>query len=194
MRSLSELLNEMAPQRIQLSYGYVKEYQEDILNNIEKAKLLSIEPQNVGFYSLTTSKGNYYFLYKDRTIYYFVHYKEFPGFKNISKTPFRQCLVWRNKANRVAATVGFAKKVFWDILFKKYNAVISDSQQSKDGEGLWDNLIQQAFDKGYVVKVHNTNDKSFKEYLDWMSFANDKDSHYGDSNFYQRFIISIEKP
>lgn len=112
MRSLSELLNEMTPQRIQLSYGYVKEYQEDILNNIEKAKLLSVESRDVGFYSLTTSKGNYYFLYKDRIIYYFVHYKEFPGFKNISKTPFRQCLVWRNKINRTGATVGFAKKYF----------------------------------------------------------------------------------
>lgn len=194
MRSLSELLNEMAPQRIQLSYGYVKEYQEDILNNIEKAKLLSVESRDVGFYSLTTSKGNYYFLYKDRIIYYFVHYKEFLGFKNISKTPFRQCLVWRNKINRTGATVGFAKKVFWDILFKKYNAVISDSQQSKEGEGLWDNLIQQAFEKGYIVKVHNTNDKSFKEYTSFDDLDNDKDSHYGDSNFYQRFIISIEKP
>lgn len=194
MRSLSELLNEMAPQRIQLSYGYVKEYQEDILNNIEKAKLLSVESRDVGFYSLTTSKGNYYFLYKDRIIYYFVHYKEFPCFKNISKTPFRQCLVWRNKINRTGATVGFAKKVFWDILFKKYNAVISDSQQSKEGEGLWDNLIQQAFEKGYIVKVHNTNDKSFKEYKSFDDLDNDKDSHYGDSNFYQRFIISIEKP
>lgn len=194
MRSLSELLNEMAPQRIQLSYGYVKEYQEDILNNIEKAKLLSVESRDVGFYSLTTSKGNYYFLYKDRIIYYFVHYKEFPGFKNISKTPFRQCLVWRNKVNRTGATVGFAKKVFWDILFKKYNAVISDLQQSNEGEGLWDNLIQQAFEKGYIVKVHNTNDKSFKEYTSFDDLDNDKDSHYGDSNFYQRFIISIEKP
>lgn len=186
-------LQEMSPQRIKLSFNYVKEYQEDILKNIDKAKLLSVQVQGVGFYSLSTLKGDYYFLYKDRVIYYFVHYKQFPGFKNIAKTPFRQCLVWRNKTNTSAATVGFAKKVFWDILFKKYKAVISDSQQSKDGEGLWDNLIQQAFEKGYIVKIHNTNDGTFKEYDSWENIANDKGNHYGEPSFYQRYIISIEQ-
>lgn len=194
MRSFKEILFEK-PQQIILGYGYVKEYQVDILEHINDAKLISTEVGSVGFYSLKTLKGDYYFLYKDRVIYYFVHYKQYTGFPNISKTPFRQCLVWRNKSNISPATVGFAKKVFWDILFKKYQAVISDSQQSKDGEGLWDNLIQEALtSKGYIVKVHNTNDKTFKQYTSWEQIANDKSSHYGTANFYQRFIISIEKP
>lgn len=86
-----------------------------------------------------------------------------------------------------------AKKVFWGILFKRYKAVVSDSQQSKDGEGLWDNLIQQAFERDYIVKIHNTNNNTFKQYSNWEDIANDKDNHYGESNFYQRFIISIEE-
>lgn len=190
---LLQKLNEMSPQRIKLNHSYVTEYQKDILDNINKAKLIKTLTEQVGFYSLSTLKGNYYFLYKEKVIYYFVHYKTFPEFKNIKSTPFRQCLVWRNKQKRSSATVGFARKVFWEILFKKYKAVISDNQQSKDGEGLWDNLIVDAFEKGYLVKIHNTNDWSFREYDSFEDLANDKDSHYGDSNFYQRFIISIEE-
>lgn len=193
MRSLKQILSEMSPQRISLNYGYVKEYLEDIIRNIDKAKLISTEVQDVGFYSLTTLKGKYLFLYKDKTIFYFVRYIKINNFPNMNNVPFRQCLVWRNKHTRTAATVGFAKKVFWDILFKKFKAVVSDSQQSKDGEGLWDILIQEALLKGYCVKVHNTNDKSYKEHYTWENLVNDKDSHYGDSGFYQRFVISIEK-
>nr|DAY41703.1 MAG TPA: hypothetical protein [Caudoviricetes sp.] len=186
-------LQEMSPQRITLNYGYIKEYIDDIQNNFVKAKLEKKEVGGAVFYSLTTGKGNYYFLSKNGTILYFVLYKIFNGFNNVLPNPFRQCLVWRNKSVVHASTAGFAKKVFWDILFKKYKAVISDSQQSKDGEGLWVLLIQQAFEKGYIVKIHDTNNKSFKQYSNWEEFANDRDSHYGESKFYQRYIISIEQ-
>lgn len=194
IKSGKGVLKEMAPQRVSMEDSYVERFKKDILDNLDKAKLIEwYKGDEVGFYSLRTRIGDYYFLCDENHIYYFVHYVEVDDFENISRVPFRQCLVWRDRKNPIMATVGFAKKVFWDRLFKKYGAVVSDVEQTEHGEGLWDNLTLEAFKKGYTVRVHNTEDGTFKEYSSRDDLAQDKKKIYGYERFYQRYVISIEK-
>lgn len=61
----------------------------------------------------------------------------------------RQILVWRNSQHMASA--GFAMKVFFDLLLKKYGVLVSDKEQTKAGYRFWQYALKRAYEEGLEV-------------------------------------------
>ena len=76
-----------------------------------------------------------------------------------------QVEVWRNR--RIGATDNLAKYIFFNELLYKRKIVITDSMQTPDGQGFWDNRVNDTlkrndvylyyvnFIDGKIIKIHN---------------------------------------
>jgi hypothetical protein len=99
-------------------------------------------------YRLGDSQTGYIVLYGElnhgsgeRTILYFVRFKRInaSGLQKLG----RQVLVWRDKNSH--KSVGFAHHVFFDILLKEFHSLITDTQQTSNGQRFWMFELDHAF-------------------------------------------------
>lgn len=112
------------------------------------------------------AKQAHEFKYKDASVYYFgdseVGYvvlvdeigdiAYFVRHKKIRHNGLklgRQVLVWSNKTH--PASVKFAQHVFFEVLLKKYTALIADQEQTPNGQRFWLYSLDAAFEKGLFV-------------------------------------------
>lgn len=182
-----------SPMGISLNSFEIKKAIQEIKDNFHKAEFVEELTPTAKLYHLNLGQFKYYFdMLNSGDIVYFVRYKVL-DFKTLTNKPVRQCLVWRDKNKDVQSTAELPKLIFWDRLFSKYKACISDSQQTKDGEGFWIVVVKKAYKLGLSVKIHNTNDwKVIEEPTTFKDFLSVVNQYYGDKSFFQRYIISIE--
>lgn len=93
-------------------------------------------------------KGSYIILPNAQgKVEYFVKYKR------ISHNKFslgRQVLLVRDP-NSSDLTNGFAQRIFFDVLLKKYGSLVADQQQTKKGQAFWGNAIESAWSRNLYV-------------------------------------------
>ena len=83
--------------------------------------------------------------------------------------------------------------IFWDILFKEYECLISDNQQTDNGKQFWEYRVVEAFNKGLIVRLINTNDNTFIDIKDQHQLENLNKNIWGTSKWFQRIILVIFK-
>ena len=83
---------------------------------------------------------------QDKVVYFVRHKKiNYSGF-----SLGRQVLLWRDKDSGTV-TDGFAQSVFFNVLLKKYGALIADKEQTRNGSAFWGNAITSAFARNLHV-------------------------------------------
>lgn len=90
-----------------------------------------------------------YYVEEDGLIQYCVEVAEF-DIPQYAVNTLVQTSVWRNKAHDIR---GIAKWVFFEVLFAKYQTIISDESQSIDGKNFWGWRVDDAIALGYHVYI-----------------------------------------
>ena len=187
------------PQLIELDPLEIKNGIKICLANVNTAKVIEKFDNHVALYQLMVSGLGYYFIYDDSQhiqdrVEYFVRYRELEFDKTLLPTKtIRQVMLWRHTTSFWSA--GAAQKIFWDILFQKYKCLASDSQQSADGKKFWSTAVGIALGKGLVVRIINTNDKTFIDVKTKSEFAEKIPTTWGTGSWFQRMIVTIfEEP
>lgn len=85
---------------------------------------------------------------KKLEVLYYVKYK-FLKKSFLPKPAAQQISVWRNR--RKLKTSNIASKIFFDFLLPKTGIVVTDAEQTEDGQAFWFNRIGDAFNKGLYV-------------------------------------------
>ncbi|WP_273803060.1 hypothetical protein [Providencia rettgeri] len=106
----------------------------------------------------------------------------------IGKTTCTQVKVWRTFAPDHKATIKDLPERFFVYLLNTYNIMVTDEEQTEDGQRFWENMINWAFFNHYFVYASNgeeeerplariANMEDF--YLNWMDvyWGKDKDIH-----------------
>lgn len=87
-------------------------------------------------------------------------------FKNLKIKGFHQSMtqtkVWRSFNLPIS---GLVEKVFFDVLFKKYGAITSDSAQTENGRDFWKRQMSIAHEKGYYIGLYDEDEWV----IDWCS-------------------------
>jgi hypothetical protein len=119
------------------------------------AKKMSSSFNNADF-QLYALGNKLIFIEKDPQTLQVVYFVEFSSRYRLflGKKCIQQILVWRDRTIR--HTQNLATEVFFNVLLGKSGAIITDYQQSPDGEAFWDNRIVDALAKGlhlYFVDI-----------------------------------------
>ena len=61
--------------------------------------------------------------------------------------PVAQVMIWREKGSQGSIAHGLVQKVFFNLLVQQYNVVVSDSEQTREGRGMWQGLLKDAVDR-----------------------------------------------
>ncbi len=85
--------------------------------------------------------------------------------------------------------------IFWEVIFQKYGVVISDSEQTFDGRGFWEHRLGEAFERGHVVRLLNTESRQVKvlnnvSELQKLMLNNEI---WDSRNWFTRIILSVSK-
>lgn len=177
------------PQLIHLSKAEVEAAKKNVTKLYSQKKLTFIEKyKGADLYFEGDDLNQSWSLFHEGVLVYFVLAKKVQLFNGDA---VRQTLVDRSKGHAVSA--GIAQHVIFKKLIPKYHAIASDCQQSSDGLGLWTNLIGSILvDKPQLtVSLLNTNDKTEQV----IHTPAELDSHHvwGESTYYQRFILVISE-
>jgi hypothetical protein len=151
---------------------------------------------NAKLYHIGDLKSGVYFsAVNEITIGYFAKYSNVLMDKTLSPSTqtIRQVLIKSYRDVGGSATTGIGKMIFWDYLFPQYNCIVSDSQQTTDGVAFWNYRIQEAFGKNLVVRLANTNDKTYKDVTNYSELSDLNNDIWGPSKWFQRVIIMIMK-
>lgn len=60
--------------------------------------------------------------------------------------PVAQVMIWRDRSNHGKVASGLVEKVFFGLLVDQYDVVVSDSEQTREGRGMWIRLLGHAVD------------------------------------------------
>ncbi len=141
-------------------------------------------------------KGNILFINKNKKlILYFVEYKTL-SIKGV-KSALTQTKVWRSEDLPIHGT---ARKVFFDILFKINKAIISDSDQTKNGQSFWKKQMASGHEDGYWVGLYDEDEWTIdwcspsEDFLNWKERAYEEGWSSSDTDKAKyRFIIAKNK-
>lgn len=113
--------------------------------------------------------------------------------KFINKQTAQQITVWRDTQHYI--TEGLAKHVFFNYLLHNYKAIITDAQQTDDGQKFWDKRILEALKNEKFVYYVNlmpdrelvkiTNDAEYRKLVRNKEIWGDKQKHQS-----RRIVIS----
>lgn len=183
-----------SPQSIQLNPFEIKSTIKEIKDNLNSSNTIEVYSPTVSLLLLVLPKHSYYFLWNKETknVEYLVRFRQI-DIPNLPHKPVRQLLVYRDKlaSKDSPFSAGFAKKIFWNKLFKTYQCCVSDSQQSDDGKEFWRYIIVDSFDKGLTVRILNTNDKTYQDIHSMEEFSLLDNKIYGTSSWFTRMLIAI---
>lgn len=97
---------------------------------------------------------------------YFVDYKTL-NVKGIKKS-LTQTKVWRSEH---LPRSGMAEHVFYNILFKEFDCITSDSDQTKEGMSFWKRQLTMGHVRGYYVGLYDEDEWT----IDWCNPKDDFD-------------------
>jgi hypothetical protein len=194
-----DLINEMSPQYVHSTNFKLDDksvnrrlYLDITLDNHKEEIREDFVPKNTKLYKI---KNTFALLYDNKVIYYLKYIEKWYGF--LKRKCIQQVVVWRDR--KYKETVDFAENIFFKILLKINGTIITDSLQTEDGQGFWDNRVINAYDHGLHIYYINflAPDKEIIELPtahDFRKIVDDKDI-WGSRNKHQakRIVISTEK-
>lgn len=171
-----------------------RQFVTDKLNKL--AEVIEEDDKHIFFRTGSKEQGWYIGYHKQiKLAYYCVQYQKLN--KRLIGQTVTQTLVWRGDG--FAITLGITNHVIFDILLPRYGAILSDSQQTREGQRFWRDLIARADDRNLYYGLVDFNTKQFflpeeKEHSHtfWNRFVH---VAYGSTNAHRayRFLIS-DKP
>jgi hypothetical protein len=130
---------------------------------------------------------------KQKLITYFMKYKV--ANNGIIGSFVWQALVWRDKTSLYLS--GIPQKIFFDYLLQKFGCVVTDSEQTWDGERFWGERIAEALDSRFYVYYYNFKTKELVEVKTISEFRNIEQKYdiWGPSELHKmkRMIISTRE-
>lgn len=167
---------------------------EKSLKNHTARKILEIGNHSNLFHLGDLNKGVYFSATNTGGIGYIAKYSSVMMDKSIvpSTKTTRQVLIksFRGIETQSAST-GVGKMIFWDYLFPQFGCMVSDSQQTNDGIAFWDYRIREAFEQNLIVRLADTNDKTYKDLSNYDELSELKSEIWGPSRWFQRIVIMI---
>jgi hypothetical protein len=191
-----EILNEM-PKRIG---NWSPQELLDHNNNKE----IYLELKRDKFKELVFKVDEYSNMFRAKGIYFILDDKiQQVTYKMTFKTDRNKLLgnyVWQSTVwsqGGISYLKGLPTKMIFDYLLKKYEVVVTDSEQSFDGERFWRNIIQEAFTKNINVYYYNFLSKELikmKDFYDWWNFQTHNDV-WGDNKQHElkRMLITTKE-
>lgn len=107
-----------------------------------------------------------------------------------SEYGIRQLLI-NSYPNMGPAKTGVGKHIFWNHLYPKYRALISDSQQTENGRSFWEYRIVEALQSNIPVTMVDTNDLTTVEILSFDDITRLQSSIWGVNNWFKRIVLII---
>ena len=185
LKSLTE-----SPQRIgEVDFDlYDDDVNKELLNKLKTdSRLKQID---TSFGGLPVYKvGNTIFVEQDGRILYYVnwrdsHYRMLHGSVQVA--------VWK-RVGTTELVRGLPAKIFFDYLYPRYNAIITDEAQSLKGENFWQDRMVEALRKGLRVLYLNLRDQTYAEMRDYSDIRSYVDIAYGESRAYKIHRFAIVK-
>lgn len=183
----TKLVELAMPQLTHLSKVEVEQAKKDITKLHNQKKLQFVEKYNsADLFFEGDDLNQSWSLFHNNAIVYFVLVKKVQLFNGDA---VRQTLVDRTSEDELSQ--GIAQYVIFNKLIPKYHSIASDCQQSDHGRRMWVNLIGTVLSSKPLLKINllNTNDKTELEIDSIPKLA--KHHVWGESSYYQRFILVI---
>lgn len=98
--------------------------------------------------------------YRKRVVY-FNRVEVIEGLPLNHTRPVAQVMIWRDRTRHGRIASGLVQNVFFGLLVDEYDVVVSDSEQTREGRGMWQGLLQEAIDRSNLEAA--TLDKSESE-------------------------------
>jgi hypothetical protein len=119
------------------------------LTQIQASKPITLDSDVDGtlYFVPKSGGGQYAFVSKQKIpkIEYFMEFKEQQS-TGVLKNAATQIMIW----NRLGP-VGLTSRVFFDRMLHKYDTMISDDQQSVDGQRFWLRQLRESLKRGFVI-------------------------------------------
>ena len=168
------------------NFGLEKEEKNKlILRRVQRKKEVV---DNFGGYDIYKSGNSYFVLSDDGWIGYLLIAKN-DKIKRLKMPYATQVLVWRIYGKGLPS--GLAPHIFWKHLFPIHNIVMSDNQQTKEGQRFWMDQVGRALKQKYFVYVVNVRTGETKRVTD-VSKAFGEDV-YGTEDYFKLIRIVISK-
>lgn len=129
------------------------------------------------------------------TVYYMKFEVKFNSF--LDRQVVQQVMVWADPINSNSEG-SIPKHIFFEYLLPRYKTIITDSQQTEDGQRFWGRRVANAFDKGlfvyYVNLLPNREIVQIKTVQEFKMLAQNKEI-WGDEQKHQaRRIVIASTP
>ena len=162
---------------------------QSLLNQHHKIKIIS-DTKEVQVFSYSTPLESYIVGYDKKLmqIIYYVAYSR-------NNKWLVQTQLWRDRSSNLSKNLPY--QTIFDYSLKKFNMIITDQEQTKDGMNFWIRLLKIASSKGYDIGMFNIEDSSVQSKFDkskttidkWIS--QHKEEIWGNSPRYQNAVAYI---
>jgi hypothetical protein len=125
------------------------------LTQLQASNPITLETDTSGvlYFVPTSDGGQYAFVSTQKTpkIEYFMEFKE-QALTGVLKHAATQIMIW----NRLGP-IGLTSRVFFDRMLHKYDTMISDDQQSVDGQRFWLRQLRESLKRGFMIGMLDGN-------------------------------------
>lgn len=107
-----------------------------------------------------------------------------------------QVLVWRDRG--CEEIINFSKTFFFSTVLKETGTILTDTQQTTDGEEYWKHLVPIAFNRGlkvYLVSFKNESVERIKTYTDFEKLCSNHNPRnpWGKGKDFQQYRVAISE-
>lgn len=94
-----------------------------------------------------------------------------------------------------SSTFRISSFIFWEVIFPRYHVIVSDSQQTLDGKSFWSYRLMEAIERGFVVRLMDTNTNQIKviSTVEELHELTDGNSVWNSGSWFTRIILCISK-
>lgn len=192
MELLKQLLNEMPQQISLLNNAEVDQLVSFCRVNLHLAKNVTMfHSTKIMRIDINSTTGVYFQLDGDK-ICYVCKFSKVQQHESLIPQGYAGRQVLIKKFNNTQKT-GVAKFIFWELVMPEFGCMVSDFQQTESGRGFWEYRIDEALEKGFVVRMLDTNSNTVVVLKTREDFWNLSDQIWDMRSWFTRIILSIAK-
>ena len=120
-----------------------------------------------------------------------VYYVNLETVTNLGNKAIRQIYVWSAKDRQSGASSGL---MFWDTLLPMFGCIVTDTEQTDDGESFWLRRLQEAFRFGYNVSWIDARTLEVKHMKDIDEVHSNSELIWGTTSKHSNQLLMICDP
>lgn len=165
---------------------YLSDDKKEVIEDTDEYIFIKNGSKNSGSFSMISKD--------DGLIKFYLRYKE-KDWGLIGKS-VTQIALWRFPT--FLRNVGLTSKIFFDILLKRWDTIISDDRHTWNGRRFWEGVMGEASEKGYDVGYYNS-----KDIINTLNFYDGNPNHlsfwmhdnykWGKEDEYKEWVYLITK-